>query len=162
MTTLRIYSCVLVNAREELRFILVRKHLHSTFLSAYHSMLHHFKGIDVGVDGQITSPRNSPIDSVQELQRICCLWPPPIISAWNHRFVKVSTTFDKHQLDPFQMCCLNLKVAPNWWEGRMVGSQKSISSPLIICFASSLAKVSENFQVQGLNSDFRWSMAMCS
>ena len=31
------------------------------------------------------------------------------------------------------MCCLNLKVAPNWWEGRMVGSQKSISSPLIIC-----------------------------
>ena len=125
-------------------------------------MLHHFKGIDVGVDGRITSPRNSPIDSVQELQRICCLWPPPIISAWNHRFVKVSTTFDKHQLDPFQMCCLNLKVAPNWWEGRMVGSQKSISSPLIICFASSLAKVSENFQVQGLNSDFRWSMAMCS
>ena len=31
-------------------------------------MLHHFKGIDVGVDGRITSPRNSPIDSVQELQ----------------------------------------------------------------------------------------------
>ena len=51
------------------------------------------------------------------------------------------------------MCCLNLKVAPNWWEGRMVGSQKSISSPLIIYFfASSLAKVSENFQVEGLNS----------
>ena len=67
--------------------------------------------------------------------------------------MKVSTTFDIHQLDPFQMCCLNLKVAPNWWEGRMVGSQKSISSPLIICFfASSLAKVSENFQVEGLNS----------
>ena len=73
VTTLRICSCVLVNAREELRFILVQKHFHSTFLSAYHSMLHqescvHFKGIDVGVDGRITSPRNSPIDSVQELQ----------------------------------------------------------------------------------------------
>ena len=39
MTTLRICSCVLVNAREELRFIFVQKHFHSTFLSAYHSVL---------------------------------------------------------------------------------------------------------------------------
>ena len=92
----------------------------------------------------------------------------PSVAAPNHiglesKICESLNYFRYTSIRSFSNVLLEPASRTNWWEGRMVGSQKSISSPLIICFfASSLAKVSENFQVESLNSDGRRQCVHCS